>query len=180
MKGFWATSWDKIKRLFGRGHEFISIVVLLNAPRQFSEEGLRAATERAWGVKFGGDKEPKNFVVIRGHVRFVQVEGHFFQILSVARPYIEKRDEFAALLSDLGARTAVVQHRAWMSVDHHRFGRGRLSKNERYAATGKMVAELLGDDCLAVCVPDENVVVATTTELSVRLRKMKSVQDLVS
>jgi uncharacterized protein YegJ (DUF2314 family) len=109
----------------------------------------------------------------------VQVNGHFLHVLSGARPYIEQRDEFAAGLRDLRARAAVIGHRAWMSVDYLHSGRTHPSKDEKYGVAGKLVAEFLGDDCLAICIPDENMVIATTGELPVQLRQLESLRDLM-
>lgn len=67
----WAGLWNIVKRLFGRGHQFISIVVLLRAPRKLDEAELRCAVERAWNVTLGDDKESNNYIVIEGPVRFV-------------------------------------------------------------------------------------------------------------
>jgi uncharacterized protein YegJ (DUF2314 family) len=177
-ESLWAGLWNQIRRLFGRGHQFISIVVLLKVPRKLDELELRGAVERAWNVTLGDDSEPNNFVVMNGPVRLVQVKGHFFNVLSAARPYIEKREAFASKLRDLRVKAAVLEHSAWMSVDYHGSGASRLSKDDKYAATAKLVAELLDDDCLGICLPDEDVVIGNNIELKQVLREFKTVKDL--
>ncbi|MBS1840891.1 MAG: hypothetical protein JSS69_02525 [Acidobacteria bacterium] len=169
---------SEIRSWFDRNDDFISIVLLLRQPRKIGETVLREAAERAWNVKLETGEKAQNFVVVNAMVRFVKIHGHFFQVLTAARPYITDVEFAVALASDELVKTAIIAHKAWLSVDYITSRNSQLSEDARYAATGKLIAELVDETCLAICVPDKDLIVPATPTATKILRNMKTAGDL--
>ena len=175
----WAKIADKLRSWFGKKDDFISIVLLLREPRKIGQDDLRAAAERAWNLKLETGNEEKNFtVVVETRINFVKVDGHFFQILNAARPYITNVKEAAAVAEDDLVRTAILAHRAWMSADYMAGAKSNFHPNKRYAATGRLIAEFVDTNCLAICIPDKDLIVPATPAAAEILRNMDTPWDL--
>ena len=175
----WRKAVSALKALFGQSGDFISIVLLLREPRQFDEADLRDAAERAWEVRLETGNDAKNFLVIEKQIRFIKVQGHFFNVLNAAKPYIERAAEAASAVRNDLVKSAVLVHRAWLSVDYMGPLNPKLTIDERYAAAGKLIAEFVDQNCLAICIPDKNVIVPATPFAVKILRNMTSPKDLL-
>jgi uncharacterized protein YegJ (DUF2314 family) len=73
-------------------------------------------------------------------------------------------------LEDLRVRKAVEDHRAWLAVDlMHPFDPGR-PRESFYPSIARLIAELAGDDCLAVFHPESERINAWDDTLKAALR----------
>lgn len=174
----WVGIARKIRSWFVKKDDFISIVLLLREPRKIGEAVLKEAAERAWNVKIETAEDAKNFVVVKMIVRFVKVEGHLFQVLTSAKPYITDIELAVARSSDELVKAAIVAHNAWLSVDYMATANSKLDRDVKYAAVGKLIAELVDTSCLAICVPDKDLIVPATPTAIEILRKMNTPWDL--
>jgi uncharacterized protein YegJ (DUF2314 family) len=135
----------------GRSNEpLVSLVLLLRQPRQPSEATVHAAAERAFGVKFGRDPSAGDFVdTLQKNMFPVGIRGSRLGVIYSSAKYFDNNPAAAARFSDPALRDAVNNHQGWVSVDWF----GPLDPGDRpkaYQQIGRLLAELAGDDCLAV------------------------------
>ena len=123
-----------------------SIVLLLRTPKPLNAEILayHAGVVLGEPVRAGGDGdgpcvlgEAPHFVLMRG--------TDVFLIHSVPSPYSE---DVPAGLRDLRLRKAYEEHSAWLSMD---ILRGENATAENWRIVGRMLARLVGPDCVALC-----------------------------
>ena len=94
---------------------------------------------------------------------------HFFLVNSFPRPYMDDPDEAAGEIGELRLRKAVRDHEAWVSVDLL----GECAESELpavYGTLGKLAAELIDDDCLALFAPATGPLVVYDAEMLDALR----------
>ena len=174
----WAKIASKLRSWFGKQDAFVSIVLLLREPRKIGQEALRDAAERAWNLKLETGNDAKNFALVQANLNFIKVDDHFFQILRATRPYVTDAEAVRAHFSDDLVWTAIVAHKAWLSVDYMASADCKLSEDARYAATGKLIAEFVDANCLAICLPDKDLIVPATPAAVKILRNMNTPWDL--
>jgi hypothetical protein len=167
-------AWMKFR---GKDPDFIAIVLLLREFRLPTEDVLKAAAGRAWGIDWA-NPGPKTSVVVGKKSRIVAVRGHALNVVGAPRPYINEPKEFAELQPDPRVREVVVEHRAWMSVDYLVGSKNRRTMTERYCVAAKLVAELIDENCIGLCVPEEDVIAPAPASLADRLRGLRSVKEL--
>jgi len=158
-----------IKVLFGQkraDEPLISLVLLLNAPRQMSVEELRNRASEAFGMTFEIDNPDATQFVIEVPVPLkgvpngaaksfiVKADEGVFMVNSFAIPYMENPAAFAGGIPDKRLSNAVSSHRAWISVDAMGNVVDEKSKAEAYRIIGKMIAGLARPDCLAIYSPE--------------------------
>ncbi len=152
----------------------ISIVMLLREPRRFTESDVRGAVRRALHVDadvHAMDLDPTT--------RAFAVISEAFPLLSVvdsARTYLEAEDieEAASGCEDPRLRSAILSHRAWISVDA--MGFKRTPKPEQRAeiyqrVLTRVAAELFDEKGLALYAPAEKRFAPMTPGLCDRLRE---------
>jgi len=166
-----------LMKLKGKDPDFISVVLFLREPRVPSQEVLEQALERAWPTE-AQQKDSGKFVVMNGPLILVKAQGNLFTIASGSRPYIQDPEVFAKRIKDLRVREAVLQHKAWISVDNLAGSRPiEADMDGQYAQAAKLAAELVNEDCLGICLPGEDVIVASSLSVMVGLRNFRSVRE---
>jgi hypothetical protein len=172
IRGLWT-------RFLGGDHEFISVVLFLSRPRTLSKIALNQAAARVWN-RVSTSNSTTDFVVVKGPVILVQARGHLLNVLNAARPYISDKEGFVKTIMNIEVSEAVLRHNAWLSVDYISSGKGRdIPVDARYRAAARLTAELVEDDCLAVCFPDKEVVVPVSSNTAELLRNFSSVEHFV-
>ena len=171
---------QRIRRLMlklrGRDPDFIAVVLFLRNPISVTKELLEQAVNRAWPTNPEEKKENK-FVVMKPPIIFVKSNGHLFNIVGQSSPYIQAPEEFARHFADLRVKGAILDHKAWLSVDYIVSSKPVEPNIDRqYAQAAKLAAELVNEDCLGVCLPGENVTVASSPDLADGLRNFQSVK----
>lgn len=150
----WASNREKAGRT-----PIVSLVYLLKKPRAITEEEVRGMVERVFGIKFeSGNAQATEFVVMMpepwgGNGFTIKVPHGFFLMHNVEMPYFKDPEKFAKQFVDRRLARAVGEHRAWLSVDAMGEMKDGEAKAGAYRAIGKMMAELGGEDCLAVFCP---------------------------
>jgi uncharacterized protein YegJ (DUF2314 family) len=159
-----------IKVLFGQkkaDEPLISLVLLLNAPRQMSVEELRNRASEAFGMTFETDNPdatqfaievpvPPKMGVPNGAAKcfIVKADQGVFLVNNFAIPYMENPAAFSGGIHDKRLSNAISSHRAWISVDAIGNVVDENSKVEAYRIIGKMIAGLARPDCLAIYCPE--------------------------
>ncbi len=145
----------------------ISIVYLLQAPRQVSEDSIRDAVSKAFGITFDVDNDDATEFVLRlppprleglpvgkAECFIVQVRGGTYMINNFAIPYVDNPEEFAKEFVDGRLRRVLGSHRAWFSVDAMGDIKDAESKANAYRDIARILAEFAGPDCLAIYCPE--------------------------
>jgi len=166
-----------LMKLKGKDPDFISVVLLLRKPLAISQNALEEAVRRAWSPKPATD-EQDNFVVMNPPVVLVKAQGSLFNICAVPQPYINSVQEFASGIKDLRIKDAVLQHKAWISVDYVPGQRPvETDTDSQYAQAAKLAAELVNEDCLGICLPGEEVIVASSLSVVEGLRNFRTARE---
>lgn len=152
----------------------ISIVLMLKQARYLDEAILAHCASRAWGVEVrpaerGSHDGDAFFVAGASPLSLIKGPEGIFIVHNHDRPYTDKVEEMADTIPELRLREAFKQHRSWMSVDLlHPLPEADLMAT--YRAIGRLVAELIDDNCLTVYGPESAKMVVYSPELEEQLR----------
>jgi len=151
-------------------------VLLLSGPRQVTAAQLAIVVTRAWGGTYGFEddvdkgNDDQNWVVGKSPIFLIKSPEAIFMVHNFGRPYTSDTTEMAESLTDLRVRKAVEDHRAWVAVDlMHPFDDAR-PRESFYPSIARLIAELAGDDCLAVFHPESERINAWDDTLKAALR----------
>ena len=144
----------------------ISLVYLLEEPREATEETVRRCVSTALEMELESDDPQATEFVISAdapelgpnggtHHFIVNVSQGIFGVIVSPEPYIENPRRYASeTIRDKRLRTAVENHRAWISVDRMGDPPTGQAKTEAYDVIGKILASMAGPDCLALYCPE--------------------------
>jgi len=144
----------------------ISLVYLLEEPREATEETVRRCVSTALGLELkSNDPQATEFVISADapgigpnggtHHFIVNVSQGIFGVIVSSDPYIENPRRYASeTIRDKRLRTAVENHRAWISVDCMGDPPSGRGKTEAYDVIGKILGSMAGPDCLALYCPE--------------------------
>ena len=146
----------------------ISLVYFLSETRDADESSIRRCVSTALGINFDPNSpDSEHFVIQFTPPRdpkeldddithfMVRVPQGLFTVLVSGRPYISNPKQFAReSIRDKRLRTAVEQHRAWVSVDLMDEPSDPESSQAAYRVIGQILATLAGPDCLAIYCPE--------------------------
>ncbi len=146
LRGWFRTKQEK---------PLISLVLLLHQPRQLDARVLAEAASRALGTKVTACEEASatDFVIGESPRFMLKVRGQMFLILNVAETYVKDVEATARSFRDGRLGRAVAEHKAWLAVDLLDDAPTTKAVEAAYRVIGKMIAELSGDDCLAIYAP---------------------------
>ena len=139
-------------------HRMLSIVALLSEPITIDPTVLAHMASKAWNADMGdGNSEGADgFVACAGIINMISHDGRMIMINNFAQPYVENVEEAAESISDLRLRSLFAQHKAWFSCDAMGVDPSTTDEDVRdwYQRLGKLFAELLNEQCLAIYLPD--------------------------
>ncbi len=151
-----------------RAGEPISMAVLQSTKHIYSDDELRAAGERGWGIPFDGVGSKVHFVAKNGLVTMVKAGPHVINLFYLNSPMVENPVANDAWLPQEVQRVAWRDHVACVSFDY-------LNRGERvdvaYAVLAKLLAELVGNECAAVYIQRENVFLPNLPTMRGELRE---------
>lgn len=141
----------------------ISLVLLLKESRTMDVHSLAQRLSIAWGVSVETAKDKdvsedenvadKTYIVGSTPIFMIGHQGGFYLVNNFDRPYFDEPDKAAEDCPELRLRKVIREHRAWLSVDLLRVG-NLPDRTTAYRQIAHLVAELAGDDCLAVYCPE--------------------------
>jgi uncharacterized protein YegJ (DUF2314 family) len=136
----------------------LSIVALMSELPFVETAVLHRAAASAWGMDFtesdDEDDARDNFLVGEAPLWFVQRDGRRYLVHAHDRPYFDDSEAAAAQLADLRLSRAVADHGAWLAVDALIDDPENAEESRTaYAAIGKLLSELVDDDCLGLYFP---------------------------
>lgn len=154
------------RRSASAGDKLTALVFLMSQPRLLSEQQVRDAIARAWGVQLGSEMQQGGaWLVDGGEVNpamaqpgvknyLVSANGHMFLVNSVSKPYMDNPEQPAESIPDMRLRRVIASHTAWNSVDLFGESPTEIERPEIYAMLGKLLAEFAGDDCIGLYCPE--------------------------
>jgi len=153
-----------------------SLVLLLSRPRKLTAADVAIAVTKAWGGAYGfqdevgGGSDKENWVVGRSPVFLIKSPDGMFMFHNNPAPYSPESKALAQSIPDLRLRSAVEEHRAWVAVDLMQPFDETRARESYYPAIGRLIAEVAGDDCLAVFHPASKRIIAWEENLREVLR----------
>lgn len=142
-------------------HQMLSFVALLKKPQRLEPIYIATAAKKAWNATLSyaedDDEGPDGFVVGQEGLPtlMVRFRDRMVMINNFPSPYMEDPETAAEDIPDMRLRSLVSQHTAWISCDalgvesFHDLDEVR----EWYKVLGRMLAELVDDNCLAILLP---------------------------
>lgn len=153
-----------------RNASLISVVMLRTKPQALTESDVRGAVRRAFKAEAKVNTTPSDdgraitFLILSDDIPPLG-------IICAKQPYMspEEAQEVAEHLEHEVARTAMTQHKAWISIDAVGIDStiGKKHVAAAHALCAKLAAEFVDDDCMLLFLPASNRVAqvnATTTD----------------
>jgi hypothetical protein len=131
-----------------------SAVLLLRQPHFFTKIELQAAGQRAWGRRFDGEADPMYFVVQEETVTMMKAGTHVVQLVHAEQPYLGDVEKASRGLPRKEQREAWMAHRAWAALD---LWDQKPTKAEAYAVLARLALQLADENCSAVYLPKDNI-----------------------
>ncbi|MCB1206425.1 MAG: DUF2314 domain-containing protein [Verrucomicrobiae bacterium] len=134
----------------------ISIVLFLSEPKSLDESVLTEIVEEAWGGDYTSENEDERDGFVVGHTPFFIVKSKtgVFAVHNHPVPYFDDVEEVAGEIGELRLRKAVLDHRAWLSVDLLSPGDESLPLEAYYPAIIRLVYELSDETTSLVYRPE--------------------------
>jgi uncharacterized protein YegJ (DUF2314 family) len=173
--GLTLVAWSTFRRRFLRDGDpdarTVSLVALLERPAYLESTIVAMRASEAWGVEVGTeeDENETSYAVGESPHFLVRQNGWLLAVHDVAEPYFEDSDRVARYAPDLRTRRAIERHRGWLSVDVL-YAPHEASPEEAYRLIGRLLAELVGDDLLAVRHSEDSRIHPWTPDLLPALR----------
>lgn len=163
-----------LMRRRGRNNGPISIVMLRSTPRRFSESDVRGAYRRSLGKEPELQTIPMPDGLTNGYL-LMSDELPPLAVIDSTRGYLEPDEarEVANRLEHPTARSAMVDHKAWVSVDAMGVKPSQIKGEDRamvYTLLGKIAAELYDDGCLLLYLPADSRVAQPGPTVEQQLR----------
>ena len=161
--------WTRAGRA-GHDEPMVAFVLLLSQPRQLDAADVAAAVKRAWEEPDEADQPDTDDAVMGQPPHFIVRAGKFAVLVNVfPEPYVSEPEREAEQIADLRLRQAFAAHRAWLSAGLLGPLEG-LDRQKVYQHLGKLIAELVDDDCLAIYATETGNVNVISDEVLEHLR----------
>jgi hypothetical protein len=149
-------------------------VFLLREPSELPLPVVQLAATRAWNIEFDGRGTGGNHVMRMGVVAIIQLGPEMLHVLTSPKPYGK---EFSSRrMPKLPSGPAWAHHRGFLCFDNLTAG---SMHSARFQQLGKLAAELLNANCIAVFFPHLNVVIPHSAALPTRFKKFNTWDDLI-
>lgn len=159
----------------------ISMVLFLREPRYLEAPVLAQIAASAWGGDYSSDEDDddnhQRYVVGESPLFAVQSPEAFFVVHNVARQYFNDTQAAAKDAKELRLQTAIETHQAWLAVDLISVHDEKAARESVYPQIAKLIAELAGDDCLAIFQPETGKINVWDASLEEKLRGPNPLED---
>lgn len=177
--------WWKRRQAGRQDHQILSFVALLKEPQLLEPIYLQTAARKAWNADLGtGDDEGDDGFVAGspGMPSLVmQYRERMLLVNNFPMPYVEDPEGASASIADLRLRELFGQHTSWLSCD----AMGVESFDdadevrEWYRILGRLLCELVDDNCLAIFLPLTNQLFANMDETIDKLKSDDPLAELM-
>lgn len=131
-----------------------TIVLLQRCPQFFSKPEVEKMAEKGWGKRFDGQEDPMYFVVQNGGFTMIKAGIYVVSLQQVGSPYLGNPTEVALQLPREEQRAAWREHTGWISFD---LLNEEITKKDAYAALAKFALHFGDEDCTAIYLPEQEV-----------------------
>ncbi len=143
--------------LLGKKHEspLVSVVLLLRNPMPLNKTRIDSAVVEAWGRDLQTDKN--EWVVYESRNGMIRFNDIILLINNISAPYssADFREKAMSEIKDLRQRKAILEHRAWLSVDlMYPKDASSKTRHDCYRQICSLAASLMDDNCLAASFPE--------------------------
>lgn len=156
-----------------------SVVLLLRRSRFLDANGLSTYLKSAWGQEFStrsdtDESKPKDapgpewYVVGQSPIFMVGTPHGMFTVHNHDRTYFNDQKGAADEIKDLRSRKAVLDSRAWLSVDY--LGGSFTDRKEAYPWIMKAISEISGPEATALFLPEEGRLLPWNDGLETKLK----------
>ena len=128
------------------------MILLLRQPHTFSEEEIRAAAERAWGLAFWSTRGSERRILVSDEGAFLRAGRHQLALRSWPHPYEPNPQDDVDWLSSPSQQKSWSDHKACCWI-YYQTARTDLELAECVIA--KVAVELLDANCTGVFMPGE-------------------------
>lgn len=168
--------WEKRKNV---AEPPASIVLLLREPRTLDVRLLAELLSAETGTRVEAidmdakgtpeeENAPVGDMIAGASPHFIaQVKGTAFAFHNLATPYVGNAARAGDSISELRLRKAVQDHKAWLSMD---IIQPESATPENYRVIGRVLAHLVGPECLALYHPASNRLAPCFEETVTKLR----------
>lgn len=157
----------------------ISMVALVRKLPFMDDTVLRHHVTNAWGTEFDPtDDDATSFVVGDAPMFVVQCDIGMFIVHYFDSPYFDDVDEIVDSTRDLRIVHALQEHRAWISVDFMTDTADRDDFAPLFAPVGKLLSQIIDDDCLALVVPSRQQIFPWEPEFANALQSDNPLETL--
>jgi hypothetical protein len=129
-----------------------SIVLLLQSPFVMSEELLKGAASKAYGIPYDGSNE-MYFVSFNPILKTVKAGSLLINLLEIENPYLGDPAEVAKGFNNKRLEDAWKKHSTWIAFD---LINRDISRAQAYRGLAVLVAELLDTRSVGIYLPKEN------------------------
>jgi uncharacterized protein YegJ (DUF2314 family) len=159
----------------------ISLVLFLREPRYLEAPVLAQIVSAAWGGEYSSgeseEDESQRFVVGESPLFAVQSPEAFYVVHNFDRQYFDDTAAAAEDTNELRLRKAIEDHQAWLAVDLISLHDENAAPESVYPHIAKLIAELAGDDCLAIYQPETNKINVWDAALEEKLRGPNALEE---
>ena len=152
-------------------HQMLSFVALLREPQYVEGVILATAARKAWDADLGDGSEDgaegeDGFAVGQSPSCVIRYRQRMLLINSFPTPYVDNPEAEAEIIADLRLRELFASHQAWLSCDA--MGVESFDDLEEvrewYRLLGRLLSELVDENCLAIYLPQTQQIFANMEE----------------
>lgn len=167
------------------GNQMLSFVALLKEPQLIEPIIIQTVARQAWNAELSIGEEPGDDGFIVGTPELpsivISYQERMLLVNNFPMPYTEDPETAAASIVDMRLRELFKQHTSWISVD----AMGDIDFNnpdevrEWYRLLGRLLSELVDDNCVAIFLPLTNQLFANIDETLDKLKSDDPLQELM-
>jgi hypothetical protein len=156
-------------------HQPIAMIMLLRTPHPFSEQEIRLAAERAWGVAFAIGEGSRRSVFQSEKFVVLRAGPHVLSFYDSDKPFVDNPKRDIAWLANVSQQHAWIEHKAFTAVQ---YANSATDVELAHCVVAKVVVQLLDENCTGIYVPSESSLIPADDSLSESLNQMASFRDL--
>jgi hypothetical protein len=127
-----------------------SMVLLLRRPHSFSEDEIRSAAERAWGLAFWSTRGSDRRILVSDDNVFLQAGLHRISFCNYPHPYVERPEGEVDWLTNLSQIKAWSDHKGCCFINYQT---ATTDLELAHCIIARVAVQLLDQNCTGVYMP---------------------------
>jgi len=150
------------------------MIMLLRTPHPFSEQEIRLAAEKAWGVAFAIGEGSRRSVSQSEKFIVLRVGPHVLSFYDSDKPYVDNPKDDIGWLANVSQQHAWIGHKGFTAVQ---YANPATDVELAHCVIAKVVVQLLDDNCTGIYIPSESSLIPADDSLPESLNQMASFRD---